>query len=178
MLWVTLSSFCSEERKTRLELATPTLARLCSTNWAISALSWAGTDSNCRSREATDLQSARFNHLPTDPVHWLSPDGDSCGIQTHNLLIRSQMLYSVELRSHYHFLGGRWGIRTPDPLLVRQTLWTSWAKRPIRCQQSISLDASLANCGAKIRQFLETKKGKGEKLPVSSRNVCGNDHKA
>ena len=26
------------ERKTRLELATPTLARLCSTNWAISAL--------------------------------------------------------------------------------------------------------------------------------------------
>ena len=118
------------ERKTRLELATPTLARLCSTNWAISALSWAGTDSNCRSREATDLQSARFNHLPTYPVHWLSPDGDSGGIQTHNLLIRSQMLYSVELRSHLS--GGRWGIRTPDPLLVRQTLWTSWAKRPIR----------------------------------------------
>ena len=28
---------------------------------------WAGTDSNCRSREATDLQSARFNHLPTYP---------------------------------------------------------------------------------------------------------------
>ena len=27
----------TEERKTRLELATPTLARLCSTNWAISA---------------------------------------------------------------------------------------------------------------------------------------------
>ncbi len=24
---------------------------------------------------------------------------DSCGIQTHNVLIRSQMLYSVELRS-------------------------------------------------------------------------------
>ena len=30
----------SKERKTRLELATPTLARLCSTNWAISAVSW------------------------------------------------------------------------------------------------------------------------------------------
>ena len=27
----------AQERKTRLELATPTLARLCSTNWAISA---------------------------------------------------------------------------------------------------------------------------------------------
>ena len=38
-----------------------------------------------------------------------SPDvlctGDSCGIQTHNLLIRSQMLYSVELRSLYVLLG-------------------------------------------------------------------------
>ena len=96
-------------------------------------------------------------YLPTQSTD-RRPDGDSCGIQTHNLLIRSQMLYSVELRSHNHFLGGRWGIRTPDPLLVRQTLWTSWAKRPIRCHQSTSLGASLANCGAKIRQFLELTK--------------------
>ena len=28
--------------------------------------------------------------------------------------------------------GGRWRIRTADPLLVRQMLWTSWAKRPKR----------------------------------------------
>ena len=28
-------------------------------------------------------------------------------------------------------LCGRWRIRTADPLLVRQTLWTSWAKRPL-----------------------------------------------
>ena len=38
--------FCPLERKTRLELATLTLARLCSTNWAISALKlfnkWSG----------------------------------------------------------------------------------------------------------------------------------------
>ena len=27
--------------------------------------------------------------------------------------------------------GGRWRIRTADPLLVRQMLWTSWAKRPM-----------------------------------------------
>ena len=27
-------------------------------------------------------------------------------------------------------LSGGWGIRTPDPLLVRQMLWTSWAKPP------------------------------------------------
>ena len=26
--------------------------------------------------------------------------------------------------------GGSWGSRTPDPLLVRQTLWTNWAKLP------------------------------------------------
>ena len=32
------ATWASIERKTRLELATPTLARLCSTNWAISAL--------------------------------------------------------------------------------------------------------------------------------------------
>ena len=32
-----LNSKFQRERKTRLELATPTLARLCSTNWAISA---------------------------------------------------------------------------------------------------------------------------------------------
>ena len=45
---------CPQERKTRLELATPTLARLCSTNWAISAfvtftdfsLLWRRWDSN------------------------------------------------------------------------------------------------------------------------------------
>ena len=29
---------------------------------------WAGTDSNRRSRKATDLQSACFNHLPTYPA--------------------------------------------------------------------------------------------------------------
>ena len=27
-------------------------------------------------------------------------------------------------------MSGRWRIRTADPLLVRQMLWTSWAKRP------------------------------------------------
>ena len=31
--------------------------------------------------------------------------GDSGGIQTHNLLIRSQMLYSVELRNHFSVCG-------------------------------------------------------------------------
>ena len=31
---------------------------------------------------------------------------DSGGIQTHNLLIRSQMLYSVELRNHRSLFAG------------------------------------------------------------------------
>ena len=97
---------------------------------------WAGTDSNRRSRKATDLQSARFNHLPTYPLYEIKPHISSCcdphRIQTCNLLIRSQMLYSVELAGQHltEKWGGRWRIRTADPLLVRQTLWTSWAKRP------------------------------------------------
>ena len=41
-------------------------------------------------------------------------------------------------------IGGRWRIRTADPLLVRQMLWTSWAKRPI---------ASCFKSVAKIRLF-------------------------
>ena len=70
------------------------------------------------------------------------------------------MLYSVELASlmsfvcfcHgntdgcsticHHPLRGRWRIRTADPLLVRQTLWTSWAKRP----HFVSLFFTLVPC--------------------------------
>ena len=37
----------------------------------------------------------------------MSDSGDSRGIQTHNLLIRSQMLYSVELGSRSAFLQKR-----------------------------------------------------------------------
>ena len=36
-------------------------------------------------------------YLPTQSTDFRQNLGDSCGIQTHNLLIRSQMLYSVEL---------------------------------------------------------------------------------
>ena len=39
------------ERKTRLELATPTLARLCSTNWAISAINWFWAENETRTRD-------------------------------------------------------------------------------------------------------------------------------
>ena len=57
--WAKLSSIISkkQERKTRLELATLTLARLCSTNWAISAFHfhklWRGGDSNSHNISVT-----------------------------------------------------------------------------------------------------------------------------
>ena len=41
---------------------------------------------------------------------------DSGGIQTHNLLIRSQMLYSVELRNHVPYLRvQRYGLFLKQP---------------------------------------------------------------
>ena len=43
--------------------------------------------------------------------------------------------------------GGSWGSRTPDPLLVRQTLWTNWAKLPCSWNQCVS-DGT-----AKVRTF-------------------------
>ena len=54
---------------------------------------WAGTDSNCRSREATDLQSARFNHLPTYPKFWAS-----CRIRTNDPEITNHVLWPTELK--------------------------------------------------------------------------------
>ena len=59
---------------------------------------WVVMDSNHRRRKPADLQSAPFGHSGIYPVDGTSRSGDSCGIQNHNLLIRSQMLYSVELR--------------------------------------------------------------------------------
>ena len=57
---------------------------------------WAQMDSNHRRRKPADLQSAPFGHSGICPTHSLC---DSYRIQTYNLLIRSQMLYSVELTS-------------------------------------------------------------------------------
>ena len=44
-------------------------------------------------------------------------------------------------------MGGRWGIRTPDPLLVRQMLWTSWAKRPSFVLFSLYLSKAMQRYG-------------------------------
>ena len=59
-------------------------------------------------------------------------------------------------------IGGRWGIRTPDPLLVRQTLWTNWAKRPFYL---ILLSFSLED-GAKIRAFSKPPKNAMKKVDL------------
>ena len=52
--------------------------------------------------------------------------------------------------SAWFLVGGRWRIRTADPLLVRQTLWTSWAKRPkafaVGIGRLLLLPASLVRC--------------------------------
>ena len=79
----------------------------------ISTTVWAQMDSNHRRWKPADLQSAPFGHSGICPTLFgfkismfrmylftsLSC-GDSHRIQTYNLLIRSQMLYSVELASH------------------------------------------------------------------------------
>ena len=54
-------------------------------------------------RDRTTTKDAATNVAASSPDVLCT--GDSCGIQTHNLLIRSQMLYSVELRSLYVLLG-------------------------------------------------------------------------
>ena len=52
-------------------------------------------------------------------------ESDSARIQTLNLLIRSQVLYSVELRNHSldYFFCTPLGIRTLDPLIKSQLLY-------------------------------------------------------
>ena len=67
---------------------------------------WAQMDSNHRRRKPADLQSAPFGHSGICPFNMC----DSYRIQTYNLLIRSQMLYSVELTSR-----AVWALRDSNP---------------------------------------------------------------
>ena len=62
-----------EERQTRLELATPTLARLCSTNWAIAALFTLPTSEEEETRTPTTQlslppQSSASTNSATSPL--------------------------------------------------------------------------------------------------------------
>ena len=82
---------------------------------------------------------------------------DLRGIQTHNLLIRSQMLYSVEL-------GGQWkvgdsrGIQTHNLLIRSQMLYSvelgsHWSSYDAS-QRSLSGDSFLLSCrGTRIRTW-------------------------
>ena len=67
---------------------------------------------------------------------------------------------------------GSWGVRTPDPLLVRQMLWTSWAKLPFSLAE-FSAERS-AKIGAIIflqnfSGFLRLKSGKKLKITILKR---------
>ena len=69
----------------------------------------------------------------TDSEHFLNENECICCyscLAANAILWDTKKPWSHEPRFS---LCGRWGIRTPDPLLVRQTLWTNWAKRPIAC---------------------------------------------
>ncbi len=78
---------------------------------------WAQMDSNHRRRKPADLQSAPFGHSGICPS--LLFESDPYRIQTYNLLIRSQVLYSVELTD-----------------LFRNDLWalTDSNRRPSACK--------------------------------------------
>ena len=77
---------------------------------------WGEQDSNLRSCEAADLQSAPVGHLGISPVPIHGANGR---IRTPDLLITNQLLYQL---SYTSVLGGNNRARTYDPLLVRQVL--------------------------------------------------------
>ena len=95
------------ERETRLELATPTLARLCSTNWATLAMR-AGDEARTR-----DLQLGRLS------LYRLSYSRMECSGRYH----------SCGYYTYYPLCVPSW-IRTMD-LFVNSELLSHWAKKTI-----------------------------------------------
>ena len=78
------NTFCYVAVRTGLEPVTPCVTGMYSNQLSYCRkpyVVWAGTDSNCRSREATDLQSARFNHLPTYPSTGLCQEVTPAGFK-------------------------------------------------------------------------------------------------
>ena len=68
---------------------------------------------------------------------------------------------------HLH-LRGRWRIRTADPLLVRQTLWTSWAKRPLAYWKSPRNNAVSHDFVMVFPMFLPESECKGRDFSANS----------
>ena len=85
---------------------------------------------------------------------------DSGGIQTHNLLIRSQMLYSVELRNQSVFFSAFSGTKPTIVIPAGFKPPTFWSV--VRCSIQLSYGTvdwpSFLKCGAKVRIFCETTK--------------------
>ena len=67
---------------------------------------WERMDSNHRSEDATDLQSAPFGHSGTPPYAidaFQTDDGAGGRIRTPDLLITNQLLYQLSYTSEFSF---------------------------------------------------------------------------
>ena len=92
----TIPPFERLERKTRLELATPTLARLCSTNWAISAIICALAEMRCKGTTffittkylTIKMQQKRYNWGRNAEILLLKTRFYAFEVTLHNLCIR------------------------------------------------------------------------------------------
>jgi hypothetical protein len=71
---------------------------------------WGEQDSNLRSCEAADLQSAPVGHLGISPEAF----GANGGTRTHDLLITSQLLYQLSYIGLYNKKKNEWSSPFPD----------------------------------------------------------------
>ncbi len=127
--WFSLSC----ERKTRLELATLTLARLCSTNWAISAKTGEGNETRTHTTILSlPPQSSASTNSAIPPVWVFSYFFKSCPEQDSNLHV-FQHSHLKRARLPFRHLGKRWSkifsfraeneARTRDPNLGKVMLY-------------------------------------------------------
>ena len=165
--------FCdNRERKTRLELATPTLARLCSTNWAISAnWKWRGGDSNSHASRHCHLKAARlpFRHLsiPSSQSVWCPRQESNLHAFRHTHLKRARL----PIPPLGQTLSGKRGSNSrPQPWQGCALPTELFPHLVFCCALRFSLSiasfrmAFPLNCGAKVWLFFEWCKSFKEKM--------------
>ncbi len=103
------------------------------------------------------------------PVVWIvfsQPLFKRFGSMTYIIFARTLRKKNVEIRNHVKQkrpqerpFSGSWGVRTPDPLLVRQMLWTSWAKLPFLRTAKVKENSFCAkkSCGVFRKGFVHKK---------------------